>query len=207
MKKIISCSVIIILLIISPIFSDAQFNLGISTGAGGSAQSELGNVYLNNGLVTNYHIGILTYYDFNNWLALKSGLSYEGKGGRIDETYTNSNSYTENLSYLMIPVKAQFSAGKKAGFKKGQEIFAASGPYIGYLLHSKNNKTLNDATLNDSPRNTDYGWSFEVGMKFPMSAKNDILFSVNYDVGMAQISKSDKSLRNKTASLNLGIRF
>ncbi|HKI88545.1 MAG TPA: porin family protein [Draconibacterium sp.] len=206
MKRLSKCLIGIIILTTITLSVQAQFNWGLKMGVNGSTQSDLGNIYMNNEITTNYNFGLMAYYDLNDWISINSGLSYEGKGRKIEED-NSANTVTTNLQYLKLPVKTEFSAGEKAGFKNGQEVFAATGPYFGYLVNAKTGYTGKSQSVDNTFENTDFGWSFEVGMKFPVTQKNNLHFSVNYDLGMAQISTSNKDLRNKTASLNLGLRF
>ena len=184
--------------------SFAQLQWGVKLGANASTQSEIGNICDDNGLRVGINTGVIAKYQFNNWLALKSGLDYQLKGKKCDISGEDSE-LKSKLSYLVLPVKAEFSASEKASFKNGQRLFFATGPYLGYLLDAKqitNGQTTDLNGLN----NTDFGWSFELGLEFPVFRVNALQVSLNYDMGIAEIAE-DVDMQNKTASLNLGFLF
>lgn len=182
----------------------AQFDWGVKLGANASTQSELGNICDDNDLKVGLNAGVVARYYFNHWIAVKSGLDYQGKGKKCDLQDENTEQTTK-LNYLVLPVKAEFSASEKAGFKNGQRLFFATGPYVGYLLNAKEElqgKTTDLEGLNDS----DFGWSFELGFEFPVFKTNALQISLNYDMGFSNMA-SDIDVQNKTASLNLGFLF
>ena len=185
MKKIYKIiPVSIIILIMETLKTNAQFYWVFETGVNGSTQSYIDNVYVNDGVLTNFNFGLTTYLSINNGMSIKSGINYEGKGRKLEVNGASPSTITQNLSYISLPLKTEYSLGEKAGFKNRQ---------------STDNK--------NEIKNTDFGWSFELGMKFPMMEKKDLLFSVNYDMGFSKISKLDPDLRNKTVSFNFGILF
>lgn len=182
----------------------AQVQWGVELGANASTQSEIGNLCDDNGLRVGFNSGVIAKVQMNNWMALKSGIDYQLKGKKCD--ITGEDSKLENkLSYLVLPVKAEFSAGEKAGLKNGQRLFFATGPYIGYLLDAK--QTLHGQTtdLNDL-NDVDFGWTFELGFEFPVLKSNALQVSLNYDMGLTEVEEST-DIQNKTASLNLGFLF
>jgi hypothetical protein len=165
----------------------AQVEWGIKAGLNASTQSEIGNICDDNGLRVGFNGGIIAKYQMNNWLALKSGLDYQLKGLKCD--VTGEDSKRENkLSYLVLPVKAEFSASEKAGFNNGQRLFFATGPYLGYLLDAK--QTINKQTTDMSDLNdVDFGWTFELGFEFPVLKSNALQVSLNYDMGLSEIAE------------------
>jgi len=182
----------------------AQFDWGVKLGANASTQSELGNICDDNNLKAGLNAGIFARYYFNDWIAVKSGLEYQGKGKSCDLKDENTK-LTTNLNYLVLPLKAEFSASERAGFKNGQRLFFATGPNFGYLLNSK--ETRNDITTDlEDLNNFDFGWSFELGFEFPVFKVNALQVSLNYDMGVSDVAKSI-DVQNKTASLNFGFLF
>ena len=182
----------------------AQVQWGIKLGANASTQSEIGNICDDNGLRVGFNGGVIAKKTINDWLALKSGLDYQLKGQKCD--VTGEDSKLENkLSYLVLPVKAEFSAGEKAGFKNGQRLLFATGPYMGYLLDSKQTVQGQTTSLYDF-NDVDFGWTFELGFEFPVLKSNALQVSLNYDMGLSDVAKNT-DIQNKTASLNLGFLF
>ncbi len=182
----------------------AQFQWGINAGVNASTLSALGNLGDDSALKIGFNTGVIAKYRINDWLAFKSGIDYQLKGERIDEAITN-NEIKTSLSYLVLPVKAEFSAGEKAGLKDGRRLFFATGPYFGYLLDAK--QTISGNTTDLSGLNdTDFGWNFELGFEFPVMKTKALQVSLNYDMGLSDIADGVDS-QNKTASLNFGFLF
>jgi len=204
MKRISKLGMVIVLLLGISSTSFAQFNWGVKAGLNASTQSEIGKITDDNGLKAGFNFGVIARYQMNDWMALKSGIDYQGKGLKCDLKDSDSE-LRDNLQYLILPVKAEFSASEKAGFKNGQRLFFATGPYFGYLLDAE--ETIQEQTTDLEDLNDfDFGWSFEIGMEFPVLKNKALQVSMNYDMGISEIS-NDSDIQNKSASLNLGFLF
>ena len=187
-------------------FSRAQenFGWGLKVGINASTQAELGNICDNNKLVAGFNGGLVARYGFNDWLGVRSGLDFQMKGTLCDKS-GNESDVTNRVNYLLLPVKAEFSAGEKAGFKNGQRLFFATGPYAGYVLNAK--QINGDAKTDlDLYNDFDYGWSFELGYQIPVMKSNALQFSLNYDMGIADVAENADS-QNKSASFNIAWLF
>lgn len=182
----------------------AQFQWGVNAGVNASTLSALGNLGDDSALKIGFNSGLIVRYRFNDWLAFKSGVAYQQKGEKIDEAISK-NEIETSLSYLVIPVKAEFSAGEKAGLKNGRRLFFATGPYFGYLLDAKQTVLGNTTDLNNL-NDVDFGWNLELGFEFPVMKTKALQVSLNYDMGFSDIAEEIDS-QNKTASLNLGLLF
>ncbi len=196
--------VLILLLLGFSVNGFAQFQWGIKLGVNSSTQSEVGNICDNSDLRLGFNGGVVAKYQMKDWLALKSGLDYQLKGMKCDVSGEDYNLKTK-LNYLVLPVKVEFSAGEKAGFKNGQHLFFATGPYWGYLLDAKQIVNGQTTDLNDF-EDLDFGWTFELGFEFPVMRSNVLQVSLNYDMGIKEIA-NNADFQNKTASLNLGFLF
>jgi len=197
-------AVIVVLFMTFSVSSFAQLQWGVKLGANASTQSEIGNICDDNGLRIGLNSGIIAKVNLNDWLAVKSGLDYQLKGKKCD--ISGEDATLENkLSYLVLPVKAEFSASEKAGFKNGQRLFFATGPYAGYLLDAKQTVHGQTTYLNNL-NDVDFGWAFELGFEFPVLKSNALQVSLNYDMGLREVA-ANTDIQNKTASLNLGFLF
>lgn len=180
------------------------FNWGLKAGINASTQSEIGNICDDNNVVAGFNGGLAGRYGFNDWLGVRSGLDFQMKGTLCDKPGMEPD-VTNRLNYLLLPVKAEFSAGEKAGFKNGQRLFFATGPYAGYLLNAKQIK--NDVKTDlDLYNNFDFGWSFELGYQVPVMKNSALQFSLNYDMGVAEIADNSDS-QNKSASFSVAWLF
>ncbi len=185
-------------------FASAQFDWGVKLGVNASTQSEIGNICDDTGLKAGMNLGLLAKYHFSDWVAVKSGIDYQTKGKKCDLP-GNAGEVKNDLSYLILPLKVEFSASEKVGFKNRQRLFFATGPYFGYLLNTE--QTLNGKTTDlNSVNDFDFGWAFELGMEFPVFNKNALQVSLNYDMGVKEIA-TNTDIHNKSASLNLGFLF
>ena len=185
-------------------FASAQFDWGVRLGANASTQSEIGNICDDTGLKAGMNLGLTARYNFNDWMAVKSGIDYQTKGKKCDLP-KNAGKVKNDLTYLILPLKAEFSVSEKVGFKNHQRLFFATGPYFGYVLDAE--QTMNGKTneINDV-NDFDFGWTFELGMEFPVFNKNALQVSLNYDMGCKEVI-TDTNMHNKSASLNLSFLF
>ena len=182
----------------------AQFQYGIKAGIGGTCQSELLQLADNNNIMLGYSLGFNTKYRLSDGFAIQSGLEYAQKGRKIDEANLD---LTEKLHYLHLPVRAEFSAGEKAGFKNGQRIYFAAGPYVSYLIDADGKKDGANFDLKDNTKDFDLGLSLEIGFEFPVFTSNSLQLGLNYDMGFLNVYKNETDLNNKMAVLSLGFFF
>jgi len=190
---------------------NAQTNWGIEAGINASTLSDIGNIYDNNDVNAGLNFGIFASHNLNDWFAIKSGISYQGKGKKTELSELNlelaANEETEvtgTLHYAVIPLQAKFSSAQE----DTKRLFFSTGPYLGFLLES--NYELNDEKVEfeDYATDLDFGWSFELGAEFPFLKNNAIRTSLSYDMGLKKVVQDDNcDWRNKTASLKLGLLF
>jgi len=184
---------------IQSVSAQENFQWGLKAGINASTQSELGNLFDNDNLLVGFNGGLVARYQFNDWLGVRSGIDFQQKGTQCDLLESDADTYNR-LNYMVLPLKAEFSASEKAGFKKGQRMFFATGPYGGYLLDA-NQITGDVKTSLDNYNNFDFGWAFELGFEFPILETKALGFSLNYDMGISKVV-DETDFRNKSASLN-----
>lgn len=184
--------------------SNAQFEYGVKVNAGIGCQSDLLELANNCDIRFCPSIGLFGRYQLTEAFALKSGLEYLQKGRSFDKEETK---LTDKLNYINLPVKAEFSAGEKAGFKKGQRVFFAVGPYLSYLLDAE--RELNNVTYGnkENTKDFDFGLSFEIGFEFPVFTDKALQIGLNYDMGLVEIYKTEADLHNKMTSVSFGLLF
>jgi len=195
---------VIVVLVALATTGNAQLQYGVKLNAGASCQSDMLELAKNCDVRFSPSIGLVGKYQFTEGFALKSGLEYLQKGRSYDE---DGASLSNKLQYLNLPVKAEFSAGEKAGFKNGQRVFFAIGPYVSYLLDAKGE--LNDVSfdLKSDSKDFDFGFSYEIGFEFPVFTDKTLQVGLNYDMGFIEVYKSDPDLHNKMASISLALLF
>ncbi len=203
-KNQIMKGLLVILFVGIAAVSNAQFEYGFKLNAGFACQSDLLEIANNCDMRFSPGIGLIGKYQFTEGFALKSGLEYQQKGFSLDDDYTSSSN---KLQYLNLPLKAEFSAGEKAGFKKGQRVYFAVGPYLSYLLAADGE--LNDVSydLKNDTKDFDFGMAFEIGFEFPVFTDKALQLGLNYDMGFVEVYKSEPDMHNKMASVSLGLLF
>ena len=184
--------------------SKAQVSYGIKLGAGASCQSDLLELANNCDVRFSPTIGFVGKYQITEGFALKSGLEYQQKG----RSFTEDNvDVTNKLQYLSLPVKAEFSAGEKAGFKKGQRLYFAVGPYLSYMLDAEREQDEATFDMKSDTKDFDAGLGLEFGIEFPVFNQKALQVGLNYDMGFVEVYKSEPDLHNKMASISLGLLF
>lgn len=201
--KIRKVLVVTVLMAVATV-SNAQFNYGFKLSAGGACQSDLLEIANNCDIVFSPGFGVIGKYQFTDGFALKSGLEYQKKGRSM-----SSDDFSENakLHYLNLPLKAEYSAGEKAGFKKGQRLYFAAGPYLSYLLSADGEQNDVSFDLKSDTKDFDFGLALELGIEFPVFTDKALQLGLNYDMGFIEVYKSQPDLHNKMASISLGMLF
>lgn len=198
MKTILKMySVLVLLLISAQTF--AQLKIGPQIGMNASTQSDLGNIWNDDNLCCGINAGLTARYQTNEWFAIKSGLFFNQKGSKLKDT---NDKY--RINYLELPVKAEFSAPLQTG--KSSRIFFATGPYVATRLKAEKESNGTTTDLKNATNSTDAGVSFELGLQLPV-AKQKLLLSLNYDMGLSEVYQDQSDQRNKNLSLNLAFLF
>ncbi|QIA08228.1 porin family protein [Draconibacterium halophilum] len=203
-KKLFALFLVGVLTVGISFVSKAQMSYGVKFGTGVACQSDLLELANNCDVRFSPSIGFIGKYQITEGFALKSGLEYQQKG----RSFTEENIDVSNkLQYLTLPVKAEFSAGEKAGFKKGQRLYFAVGPYLSYMLDAKGKLDDIEFDMNNDTKDFDAGLGLELGMEFPVFNQKALQVGLNYNMGFVEVYKSEPDLHNKMASISLGLLF
>lgn len=187
--------------------SFGQIDLGVKSGINVSTQIESGVSWTNNDLIVGLNVGGIVRYHVNEWLAIRSDIVYIQKGRRYRNPFENSTKIIpDRFNYIIIPLKAEISAGERVGLDKGQKLFFAAGPYYGFLLNAERKDNSTNISLNETTENYDYGLSLDLGFEFPVK-NHSITFGTNYEMGLSKFAEYDNELRNNTISFNVGFIF
>lgn len=203
-RKVILVVAILAILIIK---SFGQIDLGVKGGINISTQIESGVSWSSDYLIVGLNAGGIIRYHVNEWLALKSDISYIQKGRRYRNLSEGSRDIVpDKFHYIIVPLKAEISTGERVGLDKGQKLFFSAGPYYGFLLNAERKDDGTDISLNETTENYDYGLSLDLGFEFPVK-KHSITFGANYETGLSKFAEYDNELRNNTISFNVGLFF
>lgn len=184
--------------------SKAQMSYGLKFEAGAACQSDLLELANNCDVRFSPSFGLVGKFHFSDGFALKSGLEYQQKGR---SSIKEDLEIKSELHYLTLPLEVEFSAGEKAGFKNGQRLYFAIGPYLSYLLDAM--EKYGDLTHNmkSDTKDFDTGLGLELGIEFPAFHENALQVGLNYDMSFVEIYKSTPDLHNKMASISLALFF
>ena len=203
-RKII---LVVAILVVLGINSFGQIDLGVKGGINVSYQLESGVSVSGDDLIVGLNVGGIVRYHLNDWLAVRSDISYIQKGRRYRNPFETSTAIVpERFHYLIIPLKAEISTGERVGLNNGQKLFFAAGPYYGFLLDAERKDNGPNTSLNATTENYDYGLSLDLGFEFPVK-NHSITFGANYEIGLSKFAEYDNELRNNTISFNVGFIF
>lgn len=204
MKKAIVIMSLVSLFVYTPVFG--QVNFGVKAGGNLQTLAGLGDLWLNP-LRGGSHIGVFTEFEMSPSWSLQAELNYQEKGSKMDgaELLGLDELAVEN-HYLSLPVLSKYYfAGKGA-----TRLYILNGPELSYLMASQRIEDSGEKSVvsnNDSELyKTDLSLVFGAGLQVPFRS-NCVFADVRYDMGLLQVDKSDKHLRNKVMELSLGLRF
>ena len=162
--------------------------------------------------------GFIFQYNFKNFLSIKTGFSYQGKGFQIKDlafsdasgTSIGTGTVSTRLDYITFPVLVKASFGKKVQF------FVNAGPYAGYLLGKTERSKL---TLNDSEQVSgnkdmtglnrwDFGVAGGIGIAIPIRTYWVISVEARNYTGLMDIAESSLiKWSTNTTDLRVGVAY
>ena len=189
-----------------------KFELGVMGGP--NAVKLVGNKFIETYYkrICLYSAGISVQYNFPKLFSIQSGLLYERKGGGdmniivTDEMgrKIGTASVTMNFDYLVMPLLAKVSLGKKTKF------FLSAGAYLAYCQMAKinYNSTAIDGysrDLSSQYKKQDAGLMIGGGVAIPVLSKLSLSAELRYSQGLHDISTDQvfKGEKVQTVSANL----
>lgn len=161
-----------------------------------------------------FSAGLAFQYHFSDILSVRTGPSFERKGGT--QTYTvpaygpGGLSTTEekmriNFDYVIVPVLV------RASFGGGVRFFVNAGPYAGYLLNQTNvDHTKKKYVYTEHYKKLDYGVSGGLGIAIPIGDQFDFNVEIRDNFGLANVSDNtfyNDVIQHNCASLLVGFTF
>ncbi len=133
--------------------------------------------------------GIFYQYNFNKIFSLKTAITYERKGTRLENKSDQipAGDLIYHFDYLSLPLLFKVSAGQKIKF------FADAGPCFSYLLNqsmyskSKNGKTYKLGNNPNTYKSYDLGILLGIGMSVPVSDRFLISIEIRENYGLISI--------------------
>lgn len=192
------------LLILSSFFVKAQS----VDQSGIRASLNLSNLYVqsvdNENTKPGFAVGVYFRKSLSDQISIQPEINYSLKGSQIN--YNNflngSGKYRYNLSYIEIPVLANFHLG--------ESIYFSAGPYVATLISVKVKDVNGDGSVNgvdeydrDDFNTFDYGVAAGVGFDFAGGTAG-----VRYNYGLADVAPEGNGLDNgKNSVLQFFIGF
>jgi hypothetical protein len=156
------------------------------------------------GYITTFSAGVFADIKFDN-ISIQPGLNFTGRGGsstRVDSVVK------PKLFYLQLPINVVYNVDIEPGI-----LYFGGGPYVAYGLSAKIKVTdsLGSQTSNAGfgtgiykYKTIDAGANIVAGIKLD----NGLLFSLNYDYGLANISNIPGiKTTNRVFGLSVGYSF
>lgn len=179
--------------------SKAQISIGIKGGRTFSFQDRTDvsdNTVTFGDAFKGGHIGLHADLPITNFLSLQPELLYVRKGAKFT---TKQGDWTKvNLSYIEMPVNAVVKLN--VGFAK---VIAGAGPVLSYGIGGKmrqNDQKTRVFGDGKQFRRWDVSGNALVGMEF----NGGFFWTVNYQRGLIDISKSSASVKNGAVSVSIG---
>lgn len=154
---------------------------------------------LNNKIRTSFNAGVVAEYYFSDRWSLRSGLFYDSKGTKIDDS---GQDYIEKLNYLAVPVHANWHFGSNRNW------FLNFGPTLGFLLSAKADTPGGELDLKDNLESSfDIGLGLGIGYKFNIADNTELFIQYQGYNGFVNLIDANINLFNATSAFNVGVVF
>lgn len=165
-----------------------------------------------------YQIGMMVEYPVTDAFYVQSGISYTGKGAKVEGSRTVGNGdlnrdITMNQMYIQIPLYAAY----KITIAPGTKIAFNAGPYFAQGV-AGTSKVPGKVTFwnehyiatgefstfggHDSLKRFDFGLGTGAGVEFA-----SVVVTLRYELGLTNIGKDGLDYKNRNAALTLGYKF
>jgi Outer membrane protein beta-barrel domain len=138
------------------------------------------------------HLGALAHIHISRRFALQPEIMYSAQGR---EQSINNIDYTTRLSYINVPVLAQYMAG--SGFR------LQTGPQVGFLVDAESATGNVEIDVSDNYEKVDVSWAF--GASYLTTSR--IGFDARYNLGLTNINDGNQEIKNRVWQLGLFYQF
>lgn len=142
-----------------------------------------------------FHAGLLAHIHVADHFAIQPEVMYSNQGTE----YANAGvRYRTNLSYINVPVLAQYMVGN--GFR------LQTGPQIGFLLDAKarNQATETNIDVENNFKSTDFSWAF--GASYLTNSGFGV--DARYNLGLSNINETNAAtVKNRVLQLGVFYQF
>jgi len=143
---------------------------------------------------TSFHLGGFAQFDLSDKFTIQPELVYSSQGA----VNSDDSDVVIKLDYINLPVIAKYAVAE--GFT------VEAGPQIGFAINRQISFDGEDEDLDDEFKSFD----FALGVGAGYELESGIMFSVRYNLGLANISEFDDddfSINNNVFQLSVGYKF
>jgi len=164
--------------------------------------------------------GLYLDYLYKDWFSFKTGLIYERKSSKTyhyvytvnsDQINIQKVKVRNNTDYILFPIYFAFSTKGRANF------FINAGPYLAYLLNSKDINTdeynvyIRTGDVTKNYKRLDFGISTGIGVNYNMINKLFLGIEFRDDIGLininAQSEPNDGSIKTYSKGFLFGLKY
>jgi hypothetical protein len=184
--------------------TSGKFEFGVGTGFN-AAYAQDSYTGANSDALYGFNFGISGDYYFSNRWSLRAKILYDekgwGNGYLINSDGSETNGLNFQMNYLTMPVMASWHFGRM------KNLYIDFGPYIGVLLSA--NETNDNANVKPYFNNTDFGFDFGIGAKFPVSKNVKFFVEGEAQAGVLNVFKQGdgSAIQSERSSINIGFDF
>jgi opacity protein-like surface antigen len=146
--------------------------------------------------LTSFHIGGFAQIGISEKFMIQPELVYSQQGAQDDE----DSDFKLRLNYLNLPIMAKYMVAD--GFS------LEAGPQVGFAISRKFTDGDDDVDADDEIKALDFGVGVGAGYELP----SGLMFSVRYNLGLANLLEDDFggedfSLNNNVLQVSVGYKF
>ncbi|WP_292891739.1 porin family protein [Nonlabens sp.] len=194
MKKLLLCAAIVAL---GMGMSNAQ-DISYGVKAGLNLSNFGGDDEVTEGFegLTSFHIGGFAQIGISNKFMIQPELIYSQQGAQDEE----DSDFKLRINYLNLPIMAKYMVAD--GFS------LEAGPQVGFAITRKLTDGDIDVDADDEIKALDFGVGVGAGYELP----SGLMFSVRYNLGLANLLEDDFggddfSLNNNVLQVSVGYKF
>ena len=185
MKKIFFVGTMFFLINVNAKAQTSHTEFGLKGGVNiASIHNSVGNDFDSK---VGFHIGGLAHIHMTPHFALQPEIVYSLQGGEAGNT-------NRNLSYINVPVLAQYMAGN--GFR------LQTGPQVGLLVGANDETNDVEVKTKDQLNTAEFGWSF--GASYITHSGFGV--DARYNLGLSNINESE-AIKSKNRVFQAGVFY
>jgi len=185
MKKFFFVSMVFLFVYVNATAQTTHVEFGLKGGINAaSIHNSSGNDFDSR---VGFHVGGLAHIHVTTHFAVQPEIVYSLQGGEFGSTH-------RNLSYINVPVLAQYMTG--GGFR------LQTGPQVGFLVGANDETEDVEVKIKDQLNTVDLGWAF--GASYLTHSGFGV--DARYNLGLSNINESD-AVKSKNRVFQAGVFY